>query len=201
MRDARRRQAGLAARPPAVVIAQALGLVAIACGVVAVLNSYRGVPTAGLILLGLVVTFAWLSTRTRFGRYVYAVGGSVEAARRAGINIKAIRMTVFTMAGFFAATGGLLAVSRNAASGTQTGGGTLLLEVIAAAVIGGTSLFGGRGTVWSALFGAMVIGSVSNGLDLIGQPADVKYIVEGAILLAAITVDTISRRGREAAGR
>jgi D-xylose transport system permease protein len=201
IRDSRRRRAGLAARPPAVVIAQALGLVVIALGVVAVLNSYKGVPTAGLILLGLVVTFSWVATRTRFGRYVYAVGGSAEAARRAGINVKAIRMTVFTMAGFFAAVGGLLAVSRNAAAGTQTGGGTLLLEVIAAAVIGGTSLFGGRGTVWSALFGAMVIGSVSNGLDLIGQPADVKYIVEGAILLAAITVDTISRRGREAAGR
>ncbi len=201
IRDARRRRAGLTSRPPAVVIAQALGLVAIALGIVAVLNHSKGVPTAGVVLLGLVIVFSWLSTRTRFGRYVYAVGGNAEAARRAGINVKAIRTAVFTLSGFLAAVGGLLAVSRGAAAGTQTGGGTLLLEVIAAAVIGGTSLFGGRGTVWSALFGALVIGSVSNGLDLMGQPADVKFIVEGAILLAAVTIDTISRRGRQATGR
>lgn len=100
-----------------------------------------------------------------------------------------------------AALGGLIAVSRGAAASTQTGGGTLLLESIAAAVIGGTSLFGGRGSVWSALFGALVIGSVSNGLDLVGQSAEVKYIVSGAILLLAITIDALSRRTREAAGR
>jgi D-xylose transport system permease protein len=183
------------------VLAQAFGLGAIALAAVAVLNHANGVPTSGLILLGLVVAFSWLTGRTRFGRYIYAVGGNAEAARRAGIDVTRIRMAVFTICSTFAALGGVMSVSRGAAASTQTGGGTLLLEAIAAAVIGGTSLFGGRGTVLAALLGALVIGSVSNGLDLIGQSADIKYIVEGAILLVAITIDTLSRRGRQAAGR
>jgi D-xylose transport system permease protein len=112
-----------------------------------------------------------------------------------------VRIIVFTLGSTVAALGGLIAVSRGAAASTQTGGGTLPLESIAAAVIGGTSPFGGRGTVWSALFGALVIGSVSNGLGLVGQSAEVKYIVSGAILLLAITIDALSRRTREAAGR
>jgi D-xylose transport system permease protein len=198
---ARRRRSGLPAQPIAVVIAKTLGLVGIAFGAVAVLNRANGVPTAGLILLGLLIVFAWVTTRTRFGRSVYAVGGNAEAARRAGINIRRIRIYVFTLAASFAAVGGLITVSRGYAASTQTGGGTLLLEAIAAAVIGGTSLFGGRGNVWSALLGALVIGSVSNGLDLLGQPSDVKYIVQGAILLLAVTIDAASRRGRVAAGR
>lgn len=148
-----------------------------------------------------MVVFAWTTTRTRFGRHIYAVGGNPEAARRAGISVPKIRIAVFTLSSLLAATGGLLAVSRNEAAGTLTGGGTLLLEAIAAAVIGGTSLFGGRGSVWAALLGALVIGSVSNGLDLTGAPADIKYIVQGAILLLAVTIDAISRRGRAAAGR
>jgi D-xylose transport system permease protein len=148
--------------------------------------------------MGVVLFFAWMTTRTGFGRYIYAVGGNTEAARRAGINVTRVRITVFTLGSTMAA---LVAVSRGAAASTQTGGGTLLLESIAAAVIGGTSLFGGRGSVWSALFGALVIGSVSNGLDLVGQSAEVKYIVSGAIRLLAITIDALSRRTREAAGR
>jgi D-xylose transport system permease protein len=200
-REARRRRASLPARPNVAVLAQAFGLGAIALAAVAVLNHANGVPTSGLILLGLVVAFSWLTGRTRFGRYIYAVGGNAEAARRAGIDVTRIRMAVFTICSTFAALGGVMSVSRGAAASTQTGGGTLLLEAIAAAVIGGTSLFGGRGTVLAALLGALVIGSVSNGLDLIGQSADIKYIVEGAILLVAITIDTLSRRGRQAAGR
>jgi len=201
LEQARRRRAGLPAAPNAVVIAEAAGLGAVFFGAVAVLNHGGGMPTAGLILLGLVVFFGWVTTRTRFGRYIFAVGGNAEAARRAGINVTQIRIAVFTLGSFLAAVGGLLAVSRGGAAGTQTGGGTLLLEAIAAAVIGGTSLFGGRGSAWAALLGALVIGSVSNGLDLIGQSADVKYIVEGGILLLAVTIDAVSRRGREAAGR
>jgi D-xylose transport system permease protein len=200
-KEALRRRDGLPATAAPTVALETLGLAVIAFGTVAVLNAANGVPTAGLILLGLVVTFAWITTRTRFGRYIFAVGGNAEAARRAGINVAAIRVAVFTIASTMAALGGLIAVSRGAAASTQTGGGTLLLEAIAAAVIGGTSLFGGRGSVWSALFGALVIGSVSNGLDLIGQSAEVKYIVQGAILLLAITIDTLSRRSRQAAGR
>ena len=138
---------------------------------------------------------------TRFGRYIYAVGGNAEAARRAGVSVKGIRIAVFALSGTMAAIGGLIFVSRLGAASTQTGGGTFLLEAIAAAVIGGTSLFGGRGTIWSALLGALVIGSVSNGLDLMTQPPEIKYMVEGAILLLAVTVDTVARRGHAAAGR
>ena len=152
-------------------------------------------------MLGLVLFFVWVTTSTKFGRYVYAVGGNIEAARRAGINVTAIRIWVFTLSGMLAAVGGLIFTSRLTAASTQTGGGTFLLEAIAAAVIGGTSLFGGRGSVWAALLGALVIGSVSNGLDLMSQPPEIKYMVEGGILLVAVTVDAISRRGRAAAGR
>ena len=158
-------------------------------------------PTAGVILLGLVIFFSLVTTRTRFGRYIFAVGGNAEAARRAGINVRRIRIIVFSLCAAMAAIGGLIFVSRLTAASTQTGGGTFLLEAIAAAVIGGTSLFGGRGSVWSALLGALVIGSVSNGLDLLAEPPEIKYMVEGAILLAAVTVDAVSRRGRASAGR
>ncbi len=160
-----------------------------------------GVPTAGVILLGLVVFFNWLTTRTRFGRYIFAVGGNAEAARRAGVNIKLIRILVFGLCGMMAATAGLIQTSRLGAASLAINPGQVTLEAISAAVIGGTSLFGGRGTVWSALLGALVIGSVGNGLDLIGQGPDIKLIVEGSILLLAVTVDAIARRGRAAAGR
>jgi D-xylose transport system permease protein len=199
--QARRRRAGLPARPVTVVIVYTLFLAAVLLGSVAVLNHAYGVPIAGLLLFGLVIIFDWITTRTKFGRYIYAVGGNAEAARRAGVKVGRIRIYVFMLSSLLAATGGLIQVSRGAAASTQTGGGTLLLEAIAAAVIGGTSLFGGRGNVWSALLGAFVIGSVSNGLDLIGQAADVKYIVEGAILLLAVTIDALSRKGRAATGR
>ena len=197
----RRRQHGLPARPPAIVAVQTVGIAAIFVGAVLVLNHAAGVPTAGLVLLVLVIVFDWLTRRTKFGRSVYAVGGNAEAARRSGIAVTRIRIVVFALSGTMAAVGGLLATARLEAASTQTGGGTLLLEAIAAAVIGGTSLFGGRGTVWSALLGALVIGSVSNGLDLVGQPADVKYMVEGAILLLAVTIDALSRRRLAITGR
>src|SRR5438105_5027844 len=160
-----------------------------------------GVPTAGVILLGLVIFFGWLTTRTRFGRYVFAVGGNAEAARRAGINVSLIRIVVFALSGFLAAIAGLIQTARLAAASLAINPGQVTLEAIAAAVIGGTSLFGGRGSVWSALLGALVIGSVGNGLDLIGQGPDVKLMVEGSILLLAVTVDAVARRGRAAAGR
>ncbi|HET8606606.1 MAG TPA: hypothetical protein VFL66_06195 [Gaiellaceae bacterium] len=201
LEDARRRRAGMRARPLIVVVTQTIVTAAICLGVVAVLNHASGVPTAGVVLVGLVVVFDWLTRRTKFGRYIYAVGGNAEAARRAGIGVTRIRIYVFALAGTLSAIGGLISTGRLQAASTQTGGGTLLLEAIAAAVIGGTSLFGGRGNAWSALLGALVIGSVSNGLDLIGQPADVKYMVEGAILLLAVTIDALSRRRLAASGR
>jgi len=200
-KQVRRRRAGLSSQPLVVLIVWTAIIAAISLGAVGYLNSYTGVPTAGVVMLGLIIFFAWLTTHTKFGRYIYAVGGNIEAARRAGINVAAIRIWVFALAGLLAAVGGLIFTSRLTAASTQTGGGTFLLEAIAAAVIGGTSLFGGRGTVWAALLGALVIGSVSNGLDLMSQPPEIKYMVEGAILLVAVTVDAISRRGRAAAGR
>jgi D-xylose transport system permease protein len=212
MEQVRRRRAGLSAQPIAVVVLRAFVLAVIAFLTVAVLNGnlknrwvfgdYNlGVPTAGVILLGLVVFFAWVTTRTKFGRYIYAVGGNAEAARRAGINVARIRIYVFTLCAMLAAVGGLIQTSRLGAASLAVDPGPVTLEAIAAAVIGGTSLFGGRGNVWSALLGALVIGSVANGLDLQGQPAYVKLIVEGAILLAAVTLDAVARRGRAAAGR
>jgi D-xylose transport system permease protein len=199
--QARRRRAGLPAPPLAIALMKTTVVAAVAVTSIQVLNSFRGLPTAGVILLGVIILFAFVTKRTRFGRYIFAVGGNAEAARRAGINVRRIRITVFALAGMMAAIGGVVIVSRLTAASTQTGGGTFLLETIAAAVIGGTSLFGGRGSVWSALLGAVVIGSVSNGLDLQAQPPEIKYMVEGAILLAAVTVDAVSRRGRASAGR
>jgi D-xylose transport system permease protein len=196
----RRRHAGLAASANVALAARILVL-AVGISSVEILNRFRGVFTAGLILFGLVVFFSFVTTRTRFGRYIFAIGGNAEAARRAGINVSGIRIAVFTLAGLMAAAGGIIFVSRLTAARTQTGGGTFLLEAIAAAVIGGTSLFGGRGSPWSALLGSLVIGSVSNGLDPMAQPPEIKYIVEGAILLAAVSVDAVARRSRAAAGR
>jgi D-xylose transport system permease protein len=197
----RRARAGLSAAPIFSIAGRSLLIAVIAVASVVIFNRFRGVPTAGVILFGLVVLFAFITTRTRFGRYIFAVGGNSEAARRAGINVARIRITVFAIAGLLAALGGVIFVSRLTAASTQTGGGTFLLEAIAAAVIGGTSLFGGRGSAWSALLGSLVIGSVSNGLDLMAQPPEIKYMVEGAILLAAVTVDALARRSRVAAGR
>jgi D-xylose transport system permease protein len=125
-----------------------------------------------------------------------AVGGNANAAHRAGIKVRAVRIVVFMLSRTLAALGGLMAVARLAAADTGTDGGTVLLEAIAAAVIGGVSLFGGRGGVWGAFFGSLVIGSVFNGLDLTGNEATVKYMVEGLILLIAVTADVVSRRGR-----
>jgi D-xylose transport system permease protein len=209
---AQRRRAGLPASPVVVVVFGAGVVAAMSLLVVAILNGEfknhwifgdytSGVPTAGVILVGLVVFFAWVMKRTKFGRYVFAVGGNAEAARRAGINVRMIRITVFALSGFLAAVAGLIQTSRLSAASLAINPGQVTLEAIAAAVIGGTSLFGGRGTVWSALLGALVIGSVANGLDLIGQGPDVKLMVEGSILLLAVTVDAVARRGRAAAGR
>ena len=197
----RRLRTGLSAAPVFVVLTRTLLVVAIALASVEILGRFNGVPTAGVLLFGLVVLFSFLTTRTRFGRYIFAVGGNAEAARRGGIPVAGVRIAVFALAGLMAAIGGIVFVSRLTAASTQTGTGTFLLEAIAAAVIGGTSLFGGRGSVWSALLGALVIGSVSNGLDLMAQPPEIKYMVEGAILLAAVTMDAVARRSRAAAGR
>jgi D-xylose transport system permease protein len=145
--------------------------------------------------------FDFIARRTQFGRYVFAVGGNAEAARRAGINVDRIRIIVFVLSSTLAACGGILAGSRLYAVNQSSGGGDILLNAIAAAVIGGTSLFGGRGSVWSALLGALVIGSIANGMDLLALSAYIKFMVTGAVLLIAVTLDAYTRSRRELTGR
>jgi D-xylose transport system permease protein len=161
----------------------------------------RGIPFVGLLVIVLLVFLTWVATRTTFGRHVYAVGGSAEAARRAGINVKVIRWWVFGISGVMAGIGGVINASRLSSVDLNAGSGTILLDAIAAAVIGGTSLFGGRGAVKSALLGALIIASIANGMSLLGYSSATQYIVTGIILLAAVTLDTISRRRLAASGR
>jgi D-xylose transport system permease protein len=197
----RRRQAGLQ-NTPWVIIFVRTGLVAVATGfVIEWADTDRGIPWVGLIMLVLLVGLTFLSTRTRFGRHVYAVGGNAEAARRAGVNVAGIRIAVFALCSTMAALGGIILASRLNSVDTSTGGGSILLYSIAAAVIGGTSLFGGRGAVRSALLGAIVIAMIDNGLGLLNVSAGTKYIVTGIVLLAAVTLDSLSRRRSAAAGR
>jgi len=167
---------------------------------VAVLNTWRGVPVAVVTMLLLVGALHLLLTETTFGRHVFAVGGNAEAARRAGISVARIQITIFAICSLLAAIAGFMSVSRSFGASTQTGSGTLLLEAIAAGVIGGTSLFGGRGSVWSAPLGALVMASLANGLDLTGQPPDIKYVVEMVVLLVAVTIDAMTRRSRTRSG-
>jgi D-xylose transport system permease protein len=200
--DARRRAAaGLLNAPTSDIVLRAGGLFLLLLAAVLVLNSDRGTPLALLIFVGFVVIFDLVTRRTRYGRYIFAVGGNVEAARRAGINVNLIRVSVFTLASTLAAVGGILAASRLLAASQSSGGGETLLNAIAAAVIGGTSLFGGRGTTYSALLGILVIGSIANGMDLLGLESAIKFMITGAVLLAAVVVDALSRRGRAAHGR
>jgi D-xylose transport system permease protein len=194
-------RAGLADRQLTGPVIRIVIVAAAVIATVAVLNSDRGVPLAVLILVGFVAGMEYIARRTRFGRHVYALGGSAEAARRAGINIHAIRITVFAIAGSMAAIGGIMQASRLLAVNQSSGGNDLLLLAIAGPVIAGTSLFGGRGNVWSALLGALVIGSISNGMDLLNLQSSVKFMVTGGVLLAAVVVDALARRQRQAAGR
>jgi D-xylose transport system permease protein len=196
---ARRRRvaAGLEVSPLAGTI---LGIALVAAAVlvaVAILNADRGVPLAVVIVIALLILFTFITERTRYGRHIFAVGGNVEAARRAGISVTRIKISVFTLASMLAAAGGILAASRLLAVNQQSGSGDVLLLAIAGPVIAGTSLFGGRGYVWSALLGAVVIGSISNGMDLLALDSDVKFMITGAVLLAAVTIDAVTRRRRE----
>jgi D-xylose transport system permease protein len=164
--------------------------------VVGYLNYYLGVPYLLFVLLTLTVALGWVTRRTAVGRHLYAVGGNAEAARRAGIRVGAIRISVLAASGTFAALAGIVSASRLFTVSSGTGGGTLLLEAIAAAVIGGTSLFGGRGRAYNAILGALLIVSIENGLDLLGQSAATKDMATGIILVMAISVDAITRRRR-----
>ena len=175
------------------VAAAALPTAALAV-VVGYLNQYLGVPYLLVILLGMIAALGWVTRRSAYGRHLYAVGGNVEAARRAGIKVGAIRVSVLAASGLLAGLAGIVSASRLYAVDSNLGGGTLLLEAIAAAVIGGTSLFGGRGRIYHALLGAAVIESVENGLDLLGESAATKNIATGMILVLAVCIDAVNRR-------
>ena len=198
---ASRRRHGIRSDNLILVAAKVLGLAAVVFFVVAAVNRERGFPFAGLLVIILLVFWTYIAKRTTFGRHVYAVGGNAEAARRAGISVQRIKIVVFMISSGMAALGGVIFASRLNSVDLNAGGGTILLDAIAAAVIGGTSLYGGRGDVKSALLGALVIVSIANGIDLIGYSSGTKFMVTGAILLAAVTLDTISRRRLASTGR
>jgi D-xylose transport system permease protein len=196
-----RRRAGLRIGNPVVLLWPVLIWSTAAWLGVAVANHDRGVPFAGVLIVVLLLFFTYISQRTTFGRHVYAVGGNAEAARRAGINVAFIRVAVFSISGLMAAVGGIVAASFLQSVDLTAGSGTILLDAIAAAVIGGTSLFGGRGFVKAALLGALITQTIQNGIDLVGYSDAVKDIVTAGILLAAVTLDTVSRRRLARSGR
>ncbi|MCF3945249.1 sugar ABC transporter permease [Acidiphilium iwatense] len=178
-----------------------IGVGVLLFGAVFMLNAYRGVPFLLLIFLIALFASAFVTKSTQFGRHLYAVGGNAEAARRAGISVRGIQLAAFIIAGFLVGLAGYLDAARLGVASASVGNGDIMLNAVAAAVIGGTSLFGGRGSVYGALFGALVIESVSNGMNLLGAASSVRFIVEGGILLAAITVDTVLRLKRLRTGR
>ncbi|HEX2103784.1 MAG TPA: sugar ABC transporter permease [Solirubrobacteraceae bacterium] len=196
-----RRAAGLPAEPMSLIALRVAGLAAAGIIVVAVANQDRGIPYVFLVITALYILWTYVLNRTRFGRHIYAVGGNAEAARRAGINVDNVRIACFAICSAMAALGGIILASRLRSIDTNSGGGDLLLNSIAAAVIGGTSLFGGRGHIKSAVLGALVIASITNGLGLLGLSAGTRFVITGLVLLAAVAVDSLTRRGRAHAGR
>jgi len=164
-------------------------------------SSLKGVPEVVALMLVLLVVLNFTLGRTAFGRHVYAVGGNTEAARRAGINVRRIKLTCFVLCSTLAAVGGLLIASRDNSISPTTGGADTLLYAVGAAVIGGTSLFGGKGKMMDAVLGGLVIAIIINGMGLLNQPSSVVYMVTGVVLLVAASVDAISRRRAAATGR
>nr|WP_308346846.1 sugar ABC transporter permease [Streptomyces sp. ISL-66] len=200
--DARRREAaGVPSRPVGEIVLRTGLLAVFTFGPAIVFNQYKGLPLAVVLFLLALVATDFVLRRTTFGRQVFALGGSVEASRRAGINVNRVRITVFAIAGTFAAIGGLFWASKIAAANQSAGAGDLLMNVIAAAVIGGTSLFGGRGRTWNALLGVMVITSIQYGLALEGIATPIQYMITGAVLLATVVIDSITRKTQKTAGR
>jgi D-xylose transport system permease protein len=200
--DRRRRVAAGLPVPPMQFLLTRIVVIAVALlAAAAVLAADRGLPLMLVIFVGLVVLVDLLIRRTRFGRHVLAVGGNAEASRRAGIRVDNVRLMVFVLAGTLAAAGGILAGARLFAVNQSSGGADTLLLAIAGPVIGGTSLFGGRGSAYSALLGGLVIGSITNGMNLLGVESSIRFLVTGGVLLLAATVDALARRGRQAAGR
>jgi D-xylose transport system permease protein len=196
-----RRRAGIRARHPVVIVGKIVVVATLCYIVVRVCNKGGGVPLAGVLVAALLIFWTFIARRTTFGRHVYAVGGNAEAARRAGISVSRIRIIVFMISSAMAALGGVVFAARLTSVDLNAGGGTILLDAISAAVIGGTSLFGGRGNVRDAVVGALLISAIANGIDLVGYSSATRFILTGVILLAAVTLDTVLRRRQATVGR
>ncbi|MET7641018.1 sugar ABC transporter permease [Streptomyces sp. NPDC005438] len=197
----RRRKANLPFRPVAEIVVRTAVLAVVAFVAAYILNQSRGLPLALVLFLAVLLIADFVVRRTVYGRQIFAVGGNAEAARRAGINVERVRITVFGIAGMLAAFGGLFIASMSGGATKSLGAGNTLMNVIAAAVIGGTSLFGGRGKIWSALLGILVIQSIEQGLNLLGMASEIQFMITGAVLLAAVVIDSVSRRTQKTAGR
>lgn len=206
-----RERAGLSLQPMSIVIGRLVLISVAILFSISLMNIDRnqlpqgqpiqGVPTSVFIFISFVIIFDVLTRFTSFGRHIYTVGGNAEAARRASIEVDNVRIWVFSLCSGIAACGGIVFASRLIAVNYGSGGGSVLLNAIAAAVIGGTSLFGGRGSTWSALLGILVIGSINNGMDLLSFPSSIKYMVTGLVLLLAVILDSVTRERRKRAGK
>jgi D-xylose transport system permease protein len=203
-RDSRRRAGGLAAPPPSVTWLKVAAMAVAGVVVVLIGNTNRGVgftvvegvPWVILVVLVVLVAWSFLLGRTRFGRYVYAIGGNAEAARRAGINLSRIRVLAFVLAGLTAGIMGIIYASQLGSVSSNVPGGQNVLFAVAAAVIGGVSLFGGRGKMLGAVLGGVIVAVIYNGLQLLGLGASPQYIWTAIVLLAAVTIDTVARRSQ-----
>lgn len=197
----KRKAVRLSANSMTSVLVKPLLLTVLLVAVVGYLNQSRGVPWMFGVFVTLVLGLNYALTRTRWGRWMFAVGGNVEAARRAGINVKRIYISAFVLCSTLATLGGVFAASRLASASQQAGTADVNLNAIAAAVIGGTSLFGGRGSAWSALLGIIVIQSIANGLTLLNLPSAHRYMITGAVLAVAVIVDSLARQSRLSHGK
>lgn len=194
-------RAQLPAEHPSVSVLKAVALLVVLCVAVWYLSLDRGTAVMPVLFLLLVVVISYLLRRSRWGRSVFAVGGNVDAARRAGLHVTRTLVTAFVVCSALAALGGVLSAARLGSATTITGSADTNLNAIAAAIIGGTSLFGGRGSAWSAVLGVLVISAISSGLTLLNLDSSVRYMITGAVLLLAVIVDSLSRRSRASHGR
>lgn len=197
----RRHASNLSAPSVGSLLVRAVAITVLLEAVVAYLNRGRGVPLMFGIFLGIAVAMDYALKRTRWGRSMHAVGGNHEAARRAGINVSAIYTSAFVLCASLAALGGVLTAARLASASQQAGTGDVNLNAIAAAVIGGTSLFGGRGSAYSAVLGIIVIQSIASGLTLLNLSSSLRFMITGAVLAIAVIVDSLARQSRVSHGR
>ena len=205
LREQRRRKSGLVVAPLVLTLAKLVVVAIAGAALVLICNTDRGqlavvegVPYAVPIVLAFVVMWTFVLNRLRFGRYLYAIGGNAEAARRGGVSLGWNRFWAFTLTGLTAGAAGILYASRLGSISNDIDGGNLVLLAVASAVIGGTSLFGGRGKMIHALLGGLVIATIYNGMGLLGMSAASQYMVTALVLLAAVTIDALARRGRTA---